>query len=415
VGATAFAALHCACRRFRCANKDNKESIEEAKRRLQSFFGPFLESSHGEMVESISLPRPFEAVRIFDLLLEDLTLTCTHEQQPPQQQQQQQQRLSELRHRCSWMASSVIRYVVRWIYDEVPFNISTPSAAGPPVIPYCRSTLHDSMKLFSRADERLIQLCYSSEEARSASEAAAEGEGGVSLALPCTTEVDPADMAVSALVSSALRQMDKLRELLLTRYPDLAVLISTSDSTAELAEAVERLVADSTAEGDYCSTSAVQAILAAEYARGFLLELAEASEALSEVSFSLPYSDATLGSADAWTVISTCATMLRATGATDDRYLSLFAGGLPAFKSKLREPLLQQTTIQACQSHFRGVLQEQHEAKRVRVAARQAEREERRASSRTAKGTSSGNRKPVFCWDIVLNDIIFDFPTISIP
>ena len=144
----------------------------------------------------------------------------------------------------------------------MPFNISTPSAAGPPVIPHCRSTLHDSMKLFSRVDERLIQLCYS-EEARSASEAAAEGEGSVSLALPCTTEVDPADMAVSALVSSALRQMDKLRELLLTRYPDLAMLISTSDSTAELAEAVERLVADSTAESDYCSTSAVQVILAA--------------------------------------------------------------------------------------------------------------------------------------------------------
>ena len=85
VGATAFAALHCACQRFHCANEDNKESIEEAKRRLQSFFGPFLESSHGEMVESISLPRPFEAVRIFDLLLEDLTLTCTHEQQQQQQ------------------------------------------------------------------------------------------------------------------------------------------------------------------------------------------------------------------------------------------------------------------------------------------------------------------------------------------
>ena len=65
---------------------------------------------------------------------------------------------------------------------------------------------------------------------------------------------------------------------------------------------------------------------------------------------------------------------VRATG-TDDRYLSLFAGGLPAFKSKLREPLLQQTTIQRAEP-FRGVLQEQHEAKRVRVAARQAEREE---------------------------------------
>ena len=428
-GPLAASALFYACQCFRCDNEDKQSSIDEAKSTIQSFFSVFLEHSPGVMTDSTTIPRPFEAVKICGLLYEDLYLargSAPSSSPGPRQ-------LSTLRHRSSWMASSVMRFVIRWIYDDVPFNISTPSVAGPPIIPHCRSNMHKSLLLTSRADARLFELCHADKNARHHN---GEGTEESVLPLPLMTEVDPAEMAISSLVSCALRQIDKLNDVLYSRYPEYAIMLHKG-STEALVKVVQQLISDTlhddkegdTVQGgtkDYELADVVQVSLAAEYARQFLFDLAEAHESLlrsddGNVHSSLPYADAALGSADAWNVLSACSLMLQAAGAVDDRYLCWLTGGLSMFKERLRVPLLSQTTIGDCHDRFRDLLNKRHEAKRARVAARVAERDKsqprqsiRNASTATVRSTTAASDKPIYCWKFVHYGIVFDFPLVSL-
>ena len=115
----------------------------------------------------------------------------------------------------------------------------------------CGNRAHHSLRLTSRSDERLIQLCHGEEGRIEESEGQSDSHGEVgAVALPIINEVDPADMAVSSLVSCALRQIDRLMELLLSKYPHVSASINISSfgCTKQLADLTEQLIEDTLKE-----------------------------------------------------------------------------------------------------------------------------------------------------------------------
>ncbi len=404
----AAAALLLASRHFICENEDDKDCITTTKSAVQNFFLAFLQSHPGSMVDNAEcVPRAFEVSKIASLMHGELILSSNINSSSAF--------VSELRHRASWMASSVARFAVRWLYDDVPFSISTPSAAGPPVIPHCRSNIYKDLRLESRENARLQELCW--EEG---------GEGARQL--PRMLDMDPSEMTISSLVSCALRQVDKARALLArsgssnTVADLLASAIDKIEGESEDDEDVDEYVADVT-----------QVCLAAEYAREFLLQLFSTEIAAAVASSSSPSSSTALplprgsshdysGAGDVWEVLSTCGETLGALGDGDDHYLAAFAGGVPALRNAMATPLLEAQDIARAQRRFRSILAVGHEKARVAAMERRAHRAaliEKRNKKLASRGDAllvvpvpEKEPRPAFCWDLCHVGLVLDFPII---
>ena len=243
--------LWMACKHFLCDNEDSRDDIIEGSNKVKAFFAPLVDEGH---ISVASLARPFEVCKMAGLLLEELSMclmpSLVPSAPPTDEETHTLPIVSELRHRSSWMASSVVRYVMRWLYDQAPYSVSTPSAAGPVVIPHSRSELQHSLLLESRGDQRLRSLCFALKEGEESEEP-----------LPCLLDMDPAEMAPSSLLSCALRQLEGVERL-------------RSNDSDNIEESLLALINKSGGDDAHVAR-VIQVCVAGEYARQFLLDMVE--------------------------------------------------------------------------------------------------------------------------------------------
>ena len=233
--------------------------------------------------------------------------------------------------------------------------------------------------------------------------------------MPALLDMDPSDMAPSSLISCALRQLESANKI-------------RSESCDSVESSLLKLV-QGEEEDDSHVARAVQLCVAAEYARQFLLEVADIEVADSL----LPGVDASLQGPEAWNILSECGTMLESLGAGDDTYLSLFAGGREKYRQRLQASvILGPTTITMCEEWLSALLQKQHEVAREMAAARTLEKAKAKAALDAAEiGGTEGNigsiggrrgsrkekeRSPrlVYDYGLMLGGVVFDFPRVMV-
>lgn len=179
---------------------------------------------------------------------------------------------SELRHRLSWMLSSVIRYSLRFVLDVPPAFISAPKEGGQYIeIPNVRSELHAQLKILPESSvaasevegERGADVITppgsvnttptTPQSSRGAARAAAASiSGSVKRKAVAKVEVKDHcsvathDISLSALVTYALRQA-QLERLFLARVNAASAVASDSDYDS---------ASDSASDSDSASVSA---------------------------------------------------------------------------------------------------------------------------------------------------------------
>lgn len=314
---------------------------------------------------------------------------------------------SELQSRSSWMLGSVIRYIIRWIFDPPPHNVSRGGVGGNAVTPHSRSQVHTRLAFASTSNERLYALCgLGSEEVSRVAETIASRKQARSMLtplkgigpsqtvdsdsststspgssptgtepqeiLPFTLECDACELTCSANVALALKQLSKVHTV-----RDL-VLLENCDEDVELEKFVESVLRSEDLDAEEVS-DVIQTVLAAEYARQFLLNLCLETQDVLQ-SLYVPFLSSAEGPTLAWSIVSECADMLwnisnqfnshgnnEVSSDMAEHYMLVLRTDFSAFISRLQSPLLSVATIHQCQTRFSQLLQAMNEGNNVTV------------------------------------------------
>jgi hypothetical protein len=309
---------------------------------------------------------------------------------------------SELRRRANWMAASVARFQLRYIFDAEPFQISKPGLAGPVDFSKCRSGLHHIIQLCSSGPRRMRQLCIPPQEFKNCEliklfNGAALCRSTVLAALPRAFDVDPSEVSLSTLVIRALRQLViAVNEIgAQTEMPVGSLLSAESLSRALCLEKVARVIG--------LDKDIIQIALAAEYARRFLCDISLIPGTENVTTQSTRFTNQNV-----WNVLSQCAAAIKELAiqeSAEDIFIMLFTDGWDAYQERIREPLISSEFIAECQLLF-------HEHLRQDILDRLNEPQSFVVPSSEAPSVLESLDPRYF--RLVNTDVILDFPQVRL-
>ena len=257
---------------------------------------------------------------------------------------------SNLRLRVSWMNASVSRFILRYIFDAEPYQISAPGLRGAMDYSDSRSGLHNTFQLCKRGPRRMRQLCIPTQSSKdNPLVVLADGEHSkekVLAALPSPLDVDPAEIATSTLLIRALKQ---LLRLVLELSEAKNVL---SYDIFEVPCIAQALHTEAAVRTQGLTSDLAQIVLAAEYARRFICELC----CIPGLGNVLVPTVSKRSCTNAWAVLSDSAKTLSTLAVSEDAYLQFFANGWSAFEARIQEPLVSSAFITECQEYFHQCL-----------------------------------------------------------
>ena len=322
---------------------------------------------------------------------------------------QSSEKINALKSRVSWMLSSISRFHLRFLLDELPFQISTPSAAGPVDFEHCRSGIWEEVEPIARDGQRVKSLCIWNHEKKSKQDGQhyvvlAEREyemNSVLKVLPMANELEPADMSLSSLLAIALRQISSAQ-----RYFNVVLSLQQGESLAQ------QFKLSTTLHMYQFSTDAIQIALGAEYAREYVRELCLIPNLGSK---KMPYSCEYGADSSVWDVVCNSVQKINTLNIGEDDHLSILSFcDIHALTKFFEEPLLSSDNIAGYQSAFQAILGQRWIDKQEESSAKGAQIENQGLNDRETSETNSELPKlDKEYFTTVRDDIILDFPILK--